>query len=961
MRNVAFRCLIALMSVAFTGYAAHAQGLQTGTLQGTVTDTGGLVLPGVTVTAASPSLQGVRTTVSDANGVYVLRALPPGRYKVTFELQGFQTVAQDATLELGRETAINASLSLAGVTETVTVTAEAIASPVVSTTGGANITAAEIAALPTGRTLQQVAQLAPGLSTNTPNAGQLTISGAFAYDNVFLVDGVDINDNLFGTANNLFIEEAIEETQVLTSGVSAEYGRFSGGVVNAVTKSGGNEFSGSFRVNLTNDAWQMESPFEIARNITRADKVNTVYETTFGGPILRDRVWFFLAGRQTATSNTAPLPRSGINFETTNDEKRGEVKITATPFQNHTFTGSYFRNSREATRVPFTFTIDPNIPENPTFPNDRWVASWRGVLSDRIFADLRWSQKKFGFRGSGGTNTAIEASPFITITQALSHYNGNYFDATDPEDRNNWQLAGSTSYFVTTSSFGSHDIKGGFEVYQGNRTGGNSQTASGYVFYADYLAGAGGVPVIDGQGRLIPVFETGVSEIERWLPTRGANLAIRTSSLYLQDRWQANANLSFDLGARFEAVTSEATGDIRGIDATSLVPRLAATYDPNANGRLVVQATYAHYAGKYSEAQFGRNTAVGNPSRIDMLYTGPSGQGLNFAPGFNLANYQIYNGSFPTANVFFGEDIKSPMTKEFTASVGSMLGRGYVKATFTQRNMTNFVEDFIITANGTTQVLRDGVNFGTFDNQVYQNTNDPVREYRGLTFMARHPLRDNWSAQANWTVQLRNHGNFEGEGVNTPAISSLIGDRPELYAKDRHYPEGRLNDFQRHRFLAWTTYGAQMGFLGRADLSLLYRYNSGQTFSYIANSVPLTPIQRAAGQSAGYARLPSTQQLFFGERGIGQFDGSHTVDLGLNYQIPVFRTAGPFVKFDVFNIFNNDTLIGHDVTVNPDPNSARDTFGLPTGYIQAASFGQHTSNASYQEARRWQIAFGVRW
>src|SRR5690606_14999929 len=120
---------------------------------------------------------GTRTTVTDANGVYVLRALPPGRYNVTFELQGFQTVAQEATLELGRDTAVNASMALAGVTETITVTAEAIASPVVSTTGGANFTSQEIANLPTGRTLQQVAQLAPGLTTNTPNAGQLTISG----------------------------------------------------------------------------------------------------------------------------------------------------------------------------------------------------------------------------------------------------------------------------------------------------------------------------------------------------------------------------------------------------------------------------------------------------------------------------------------------------------------------------------------------------------------------------------------------------------------------------------------------------------------------------------------------------------------------------------------------------------------------------------------------------------------
>ena len=110
--------------------------------------------------------------------------------------------------------------------------------------------------------MADIAELAPGLTANTPNADQVSISGAFAYDNVFLVDGVDINDNLFGSPDNLFIEDAIEETQVMTSGVSAEYGRFSGGVINAVTKSGGNEFSGSFRTDLGNPEWRDENPFE---------------------------------------------------------------------------------------------------------------------------------------------------------------------------------------------------------------------------------------------------------------------------------------------------------------------------------------------------------------------------------------------------------------------------------------------------------------------------------------------------------------------------------------------------------------------------------------------------------------------------------------------------------------------------------------------------------------------------
>ena len=94
-----------------------------------------------------------------------------------------------------------------------------------------NITAAEVSVLPMGRTPYLIAELMPGLTTNTPSPNQLTISGGFAFDNVFLIDGVDVNDNLIGSVNDLYIEDAIGEVQVLTSGITAEYGRFSGGVV----------------------------------------------------------------------------------------------------------------------------------------------------------------------------------------------------------------------------------------------------------------------------------------------------------------------------------------------------------------------------------------------------------------------------------------------------------------------------------------------------------------------------------------------------------------------------------------------------------------------------------------------------------------------------------------------------------------------------------------------------------
>ena len=184
-------------------------------------------------------------------------------------------------------------------------------------------------------------------------------------------------------------------------------------------------------------------------------------------------------------------------------------------------------------------------------------------------------------------------------------------------------------------------------------------------------------------GIRLPVFPPGLSRVHNWLPTVGAIVNINTSSLYFQDHWVAAPRLSVDLGTRFEAVRTNATGDIVTVNTTTIVPRFGATFDVEGNGRTVVQASYGHYAGKYSEAQFAANTDVGNPSRITYGYTGPAGQGRDFAPGVNPANYtSVISASFPTANIFVADGLHSPTVREFTTSVGRELGtRGYARAT----------------------------------------------------------------------------------------------------------------------------------------------------------------------------------------------------------------------------------------------------------------------------------------
>src|SRR5215471_9453657 len=429
-----------------------AQGTQTGTIRGTVKDQQGLALPGATITATSPALQGERTAVSDTDGNFLIRAIPPGTYNLKVEMSGMATATKTADVPLGGVAQLDIAMSLSQVQESVTVagvTPTILTTPVV----GANVKKETVDSLATRRDLEGIANLSPGVTESTaPNAMQLNINGAFAYDNLFMINGIDVNDNLFGSPQNVFIEDAIQETQVLTSGISAEYGRFSGGVVNAVTKSGGNSFTGSFRVNLANPTWSAITPYEEAHNTTRTSVLNAIYEATAGGPIMLDKLWFFGAGRFANQTASNSFPATGIKYDTTSDNKRGEIKLTATPIPNHTFQGNFTTNPTTET-VPAIggYEIDPATLVTRNTPNNVFGANWRGVLGSKLFAEAAYSQRHFAFLNAGGTSTAMNDSPIFTRTQNGGGwtYNAPYFDSTDPEDRNNRQLTANLSYTVT--------------------------------------------------------------------------------------------------------------------------------------------------------------------------------------------------------------------------------------------------------------------------------------------------------------------------------------------------------------------------------------------------------------------------------------------------------------------------------------------------------------------------------
>src|SRR5262245_35539125 len=314
-------CLLLLVPVA-----VFAQ--TTGTVEGTVTDQSNAPLPGVTVELTSPNLQGTRTAVTSADGRYRFPAVPPGPYRVTAELAGFGKVEKRATVTLDSTATVNLSLQLSTTAE-VTVTGEAPMVDVASTTQGSNYGAKVIDKLPVGRNYADVVFTQPGVQADFGETQgrslAISIYGSTSSENLFLIDGVNTTNVIKAFQGKDINNEFIQEVEVKTGGYQAEYGRNTGGVVNVITKSGGNEFHGGVFGYYNDTGMRADVDIEqtpafseqgtaddIANgggpNFFLSKEVRQEWGMDLGGFVMKDKIWFFGAyDRVQINNNVEPI------------------------------------------------------------------------------------------------------------------------------------------------------------------------------------------------------------------------------------------------------------------------------------------------------------------------------------------------------------------------------------------------------------------------------------------------------------------------------------------------------------------------------------------------------------------------------------------------------------------------------------------------------------------------------
>ncbi|MFN8011210.1 MAG: TonB-dependent receptor [Holophagaceae bacterium] len=957
-RNLHFGRIASLLALGSS--ALLAQGVQTGTLSLVVKDANGAPLSGVRVELKSDKLPGGRVGTTDAAGVFRAPLLPPGNYSATVSKDGFRTAGVSAVVPLGGSTSAEVSMKAQSV-EGVTVTVVASASKIDKTevTLKENYTQEDILRLPVGRTLAGITQLAPAVTAGA--GGRAAIGGAATYENKFLVNGADVNDNYFNSDVGLFIEDAIDETQVLTSNVSAEYGRFVGGVVNAITKRGSNNFEGSMRAVLTNDNWNAVKPFINRAGIV--SKVNTTYTFTFGGPIIKDKLWFFVAGRSTSASLNNTLPISGAQYTQKNDEKRYELNFTWQINPDHRVTGAYLnRETKNTNRAPLVSnTADPKGLSNRKDPLSLLSVSYDGILSSNLNLNVMFTQKLQKITTTSASNNGGKAfwqSPvFDNATGAL--FNNHYF-GNDPENRDNNSIKATLTWYLNGA--GTHELKIGGEQFKEINKGTNLQSPTGFVLDLDQINfGPGSV---EGRGSInAPTYDIyslddgGFSYLEDWTKSPGGKFTSTYNSFFINDNWTFNSHFNASLGVRYESWKGSAPSGTKTANSFSdFVPRLGINYDPKGDGVWQFSVSYAKYAGKANAAIVTAGTYVGNPAVYYYLYNGPTVLGVTpsaSAPGFRRSDYDSFpfSVSDPVLNTIVDPNLKAPLTTEETFGMKHKVGEsGNFTMTYVRRNYTRMFEDFVgdegqVTIAGQPYSI---VKWGNVSDRAALRTYDALIttfENRAEAFGGKLFYRGNLTLS-------KLYGNYEGDGGNSPGGGTAIGNYEK--ARVNAHPYGRLPNDEPVRIKAQALW--QRG-IGNNSLSLGFNFDYATGKPYSLTRLVSTPSNPAyiPGEAGSYTRY------YNGGRGVGRFNDIYGLDFSAQWdgrfgaKDSTAGRFGYFIKLTAFNVLNNIQQATWNVSAAP---ASQHTSS--SQWIAGSSFGKPTSANNYVGNRQMQIDLGLR-
>lgn len=929
-----------------------------GSVRGTVTDPSGAAVPGAQLELSGGALPRALTTTSDDTGAFRFAQAPVGSgYTLTVTTSGFRTAkVAGMNVELGKATILDVKLEVGQVTESVIVSGAAVMVDTQSSSAATNVDRSFFDLLPKGRSFYDLVAIAPG-ARNESKAGGFAIDGATGSENTFYLDGVEVTSIQTGVLSdqNKVPVEAVQQVQVKNGAMEAQYGGSPGGVVNAVLRSGSNNWHGQFGFYFNNNAMQART-----RPYQRLDVVNDnldeyaqqggaskypfdKYQTwnpvaSLGGAILKNKLFFFSAYMPTVTTTDRH-----VNF---NDGKQGDYhqkktqqyfanKLDYTPWSKIRTSMSWVWNPIRTTGLlPVWYGSDSagapwNDQGNRTAGNI--LAGYVDyTVTNKLIVSFRGGYNYTNYNNMYGTPsyTAIYYSGSSTVTPPadLQGPNGWRQQATsatkfDTYERKNFNA--DASYFVNWH--GQHSLKGGWQANLLANYVAKSDYVNGYYRY--YWNTAYTCTTSQCAGKQIGTY--GYYRY-RTLGTYG-DASSKNHAMYIQDNWKVNNRLSLQLGLRTERefMPSFSTGGTKPAPPIEiswekkLSPRLGFSYDLTGNGKHKIYGSFAKFYDvmKYEmpRGSFGGDIwrewyfTLDNPTWVTSNAGVPADpKGL---PGKFLEFVDWRIPSNDPSNFLVEPDLKPMGTRMFDFGYESSINESMVASVrYTNRRLLQTIEDtgYMDPDAGETYMIANP-GLGMTANQAWWTekmgagvpaTFKPVRNYDAVEFRLDKRFSKSYQFSGSYTWS-RLYGNYSGlassdeNGRNSPNVNRYF-DMPWVgYNQNGKIADGLLATDRPHTFKFFGTY-TKSSKLGQTTFSPFVSWYSG---SPMTTEVPVV----------------TTATMFpFGRGDLGRSPMFFNSDISVTQEFqPVKSHESMKVRFEFYvnNLFNNSTVLDRYKTI----------------------------------------------
>jgi hypothetical protein len=832
--------VLAALVLTMRGSAAA----DTGTISGTVFDGGGEPIADAVVSVSSDHMPAARTVLTGTTGFYRFDYLPAGNYRINAAKDQLTGTARDATVELDRDTQVDFVIGVA-LTEQVTVTT---ATPIVdtrSTEVSVNMRADAINALPLERTYRGLFQLIPGVADNRSPIGPA--AGGSRQDNTYLIDGANITNPGFGYLSTEINELDVAEVNLKRAGISAEFGRASGSVTNVVSRSGSNRFSGVGRID-----WlpaQLVGAYALPAQLIDAGikpgtfrdpllKTELAPALGIGGPLLRDRVFFYGSGR---FAREAKWDRSNKVGDALPDEisttRELFGKITAMPVPSEQVNVSYRHRPSHVDSNGLDSTTAPSIATNTDNGSRIASADFTHFLTTRMPVNVRYLY----MRENNEDVPVLDLAYLPPFDPGALAAMGQY---TDPAQAD---LKVGGNQFTNIQNYRRHEIHATIgrllDIFGGSHS---LKAGIGYEFGEETFN-----RIANGWGLIAAVTQNGVPALRtRYFTPQPPQLGQgSTSSLFIQDEAAVSGRLSVNAGILINrdqfsqripggtgcpatialqggAAVYESHGDtctfLRFGFGDEVQPRLGVSYQPRS-GR--GDKAYANWGRYYNMDQKSAARSLA-PNRIFQTQT-----------IFDLSGRVLSSGPLAsTTGKLIDPDIQPIFTDEVVIGYATPLAGRYSLDVFVMaRTMNRMIEDLPSRLNGTAP------DSGPFVAANLPCTRfaacrgaDAERTYRAMTIDLRRPLANRWTADINYTWS-RFAGNFDLDysQVSVFNTSSFIQDGPGTNVQDPNR-FGPLLEDRPHLFKIFVAYAPA----SRFTASTFLRVQSGTPWNARARDWP---------------------------------------------------------------------------------------------------------------------------